>query len=130
MLADDVNTQEFQVSCDRQVDPTNGIITAIFSWTIVPLGLPFSPLEALELIDVRISNATLMPDGNFTREGSRFSLNQAEEGERRVEIIKDNQTLVTAVITLDRNGSGSVVLEDLAPSNQDSPNALQFQVRV
>jgi hypothetical protein len=133
LAADTINAQEFQVTCGRQINSTSGTITAVFNWNVGPPDLPFSPLEALQFVNVFIDSVNLREDGTFEIRSvsGRFIVNQAEVGERRLTISISNETVGTAVITLNQDASGTLTIRDIDPSltgEQDGENALQFEV--
>lgn len=125
LFPDTVHTQMFEVSCNRQINIKNGIITVTFAWTIEPSDLPYSPLEALLNVDVIVNDADLRPDRSSTTKGGRFNIIQDEVGEKTKGFRDGNQTVS---ITLNEDASGTVVIRDILPSVEGSPNALRFDV--
>ena len=113
------------MSCNRLIDTKNGIITAIFDWTIEPPNLPFAPLEALEFVEVFADDAILRPDESFDKGRNIFSLRHAEVRRRTLDFRNSDQTVS---ITLNPDASGSVNFTNILPSVQGSPNAIQFEV--
>lgn len=123
-VIDTCNIQEFEVSCGREVNGTTGLITASLQWSILPVDLPYSSMDGLNFISVGISDATSL-SGQLSR--LREVIIDAV-GEKEEDLSQKNLTQpIRAVITLEEDVSGSLILNEVVPRNAE-PSAIHFEV--
>ncbi len=107
-FADTVHSQEFNLTCDREINGTTGLITYTFKWTLGPSDLPFELSEALEELTLDY-NKPLVNSNGIRYNTSTFG------SVRRLLYLLDDR-LVPAVVTLEQNISGSLQLVGVMPS--------------
>ena len=109
--------QEFNiVECSSDHNATTGLVSVRLSWTIKPDELPFSKLEALKYIHVLVSEGSFQ-DEDFVKLTADIRIN--ETGEERSLLVNNNGHKLDALITLDRNASGTLTIDGFIPISQD-----------
>ena len=123
VCSDQVNLQHFRVICNREVNTTTGDIEASIGWTIEPPDLPYSTFdESLLELDIAVRIVTLTQEGNITapRLPVLTTLTRDHVGE--------GVTINDALVSFDRNASGSVTYKVSPAADLLMDNALQFDV--
>ena len=105
------------------MNTTTGNIEASISWAIEPPDLPYSTFdESLLRMVIRVRPVTLSQEGNITalRQPTFITLTREHVGE--------GVTIDDALVSFDRNASGSVTYKVSPASDLLMDNALQFDV--
>ena len=105
--ADTVYRQKFDLSCDREVNRSSGLISYTFNWTLGPPDLPYNLTEAFEDLTLRIYE---IPSPGTPIAIDTFNANEFRRREDAFIL-----SSVPAVITLERNISGSLWIRDALP---------------
>ena len=124
--ADTVRLQEFQLSCDRTVDSTTGLISYTFNWTLGPPDLPYDLAEALNSLTLDFNEAAMTSDGILT---TIPSISYTTRGFGRAELTRRFRNhIVPAVAILQPNVSGFFWIREVMPSLlQDTA---KFEVKI
>ena len=114
---DTVHKQKFELSCNREVNSTTGLISFLLDWTLGPPDLPYDLAEAFQNLTIFVkSTIPLQSVDAFYA----YKFGKSEDDFR--------WSSVPAVYTLQRNMSGSLLISGARP--RFSPEQLVFEVKI